>query len=270
VKYCWIRPAQLPAAADERTHALRIARNWDLLKLAVRSLAFNIFFYVFTAFCSVAAMLLAIAWPSRLHSMARFWSLGWLYAYNRICGVEYEVQGAENVPAGSCIIAMKHQSIWESCAVFAILSRPIFILKSELMWIPIFGWVMKWIGCIAVKRGAGRAALTSMIRGGRQARSRGNQVVIFPEGTRSAPGSQASYKSGVSHLYSALNLPCVPVALNSGFLWPRRRFLRPPGLITVRILPAIPAGQPRQQMFDRMMLEIETASQRLNNTRTAR
>jgi 1-acyl-sn-glycerol-3-phosphate acyltransferase len=238
--------------------------------LAVRSLAFNCFFYVFTTCCSVAAMLIAIVWPSRLTAVARFWSRGWLYAYSHICGVKYQVLGAENVPAGVCIIAMKHQSIWESCAVFAMFSRPIFVLKSELMWIPIFGWVMKWIGCISVKRGAGRLALTSMIRGGHQARARGNQVVIFPEGTRSAPGSAASYKSGVSHLYTALNVPCVPVALNSGVLWPRRRFLRPPGLITVNILPAIPAGQARQAMFDRMVLEIETASQELNSPNSAR
>jgi 1-acyl-sn-glycerol-3-phosphate acyltransferase len=237
--------------------------------LAVRSLAFNIFFYVFTALCSVAAMLVAIVWPSRLMAVARFWSLGWLCAYQRICGVGYEIYGTEHVPAGSCIIAMKHQSIWESCAVFAIFDRPIFILKSELMWIPIFGWVMKWIGCISVKRGTGRSALMSMIRGGQRARARGNQVVIFPEGTRSAPGSQASYKSGVSHLYTALHLPCVPVALNSGLLWPRRRFLRPPGLITVSILPAIPAGQPRQLMFERMVLEIESVSQQLNCPKTA-
>jgi 1-acyl-sn-glycerol-3-phosphate acyltransferase len=241
-----------------------------MFMLAVRSLAFNIFFYVFTAACSVAAMLVAIVWPSRLMAVARFWSRGWLCAYNLICGVKYQVYGTEHVPAGPCIIAMKHQSIWESCAVFAIFSRPIFILKNELMWIPIFGWVMKWIGCISVKRGTGRAALMSMIRGGQRARARGNQVVIFPEGTRSAPGSQASYKSGVSHLYTALHLPCVPVALNSGLLWPRRRFLRPPGLITVSILPAIPAGQPRHLMFDRMILDMETVSQQLNCAKTVR
>jgi 1-acyl-sn-glycerol-3-phosphate acyltransferase len=232
--------------------------------LVVRSLVFNVFFYVFTALCSVVAMLLAIVWPSRLMKMARLWSLGWLYSYKLICGVRYEVYGTENVPSGPCIIAMKHQSIWESCAVFAIFGRPIFVLKSELMWIPIFGWVMKRIGCISIRRGAGRLALASMIRGAREALVRGNQIVIFPEGTRSAPGAQPSYKSGVSHLYTDLQVSCVPVALNSGILWPRRRFVRPPGLITVSILPAIPAGLPRQQMLDQVILDIETACERLN------
>jgi 1-acyl-sn-glycerol-3-phosphate acyltransferase len=232
--------------------------------LVVRSLIFNVFFYVFTALCSVGAMLLAIVWPSRLMTIPRLWSRGWLYAYKLICGVRYEVYGTENVPGGACIIAMKHQSIWESCAVFAIFGRPIFVLKSELMWIPIFGWVMKRMGCISIRRGAGRLALASMISGAREALARGNQIVIFPEGTRSAPGAQPSYKSGVSHLYAALHVSCVPVALNSGVLWPRRRFLRPPGLVTVSILPAIPAGLPRQQMLDHMILVIETATRQLN------
>lgn len=232
--------------------------------LVVRSLAFNVFFYVFTALCSVFAMLLAIVWPSRLMRIARLWSLGWLSAYKLICGVKHEVHGAEYVPDGTCIIAMKHQSIWESCAVFAIFRRPIFILKSELMWIPIFGWVMKRIGCISITRGAGRSALASMIRGARQALAQGNQIVIFPEGNRSAPGAVPSYKSGVGHLYTALRVSCVPVALNSGVLWPRRRFLRPRGLITVSILPAIPAGLPRKRMLDQMIFEIETACQQLD------
>jgi 1-acyl-sn-glycerol-3-phosphate acyltransferase len=234
------------------------------MMLVVRSLVFNVFFYVFTALCSVLAMVLAIVWPSRLMKMARLWSLGWLYAYKVICGVGHDVQGGEHVPAGTCIIAMKHQSIWESCAVFAIFARPIFILKSELMWIPIFGWVMKRMGCISIRRGAGRTALASMIRGAREALARGNQIVIFPEGTRSAPGAQPAYKSGVSHLYAALQVSCVPVALNSGSVWPRRRFLRPPGQITVRILPAIPPGSPRQQMLDHLIADVEGACQQLN------
>jgi 1-acyl-sn-glycerol-3-phosphate acyltransferase len=236
--------------------------------LVVRSLLFNVFFYVFTALCSLLAMMLAIVWPSRLMQMARLWSHGWLYVYKLICRVRYEVDGTENIPSGMCIIAMKHQSIWESCAVFAIFGRPIFVLKSELMWIPIFGWVMKRMGCISVRRGAGRLALASMIRGARAALARGNQIVIFPEGTRSVPGAPPSYKSGVSHLYAALQVSCVPVALNSGILWPRRRFLRPPGVITVSILPAIPAGLSRQQMLDRMILDIETACQQLNDGAT--
>jgi len=258
------------ACRYRRCESISAAFRELTIMLVLRSFAFNVFFYIFTAICSVVAMLLAIVWPSRLMDMARLWSLGWLCAYRLICEVKYEVHGAEHVPDGTCIIAMKHQSIWESCAVFAIFRRPIFILKSELMWIPIFGWVMKRIGCISITRGSGRSALASMIRGAREALAQGKQIVIFPEGTRSAPGARPSYKSGVSHLYAALQLSCVPVALNSGVLWPRRRFLRPPGLITVSILRAIPPGLPRQRMLDQMILDIESACQQPAPSRQVR
>jgi 1-acyl-sn-glycerol-3-phosphate acyltransferase len=168
------------------------------------------------------------------------------------------------MPQGPCIIAMKHQSTWDTFALFAIFNRPVFVLKSELMWVPVFGWVLKRLGCIAVKRGTGKLAVDSMIRGARTASARGNQIVVFPEGTRSTVGVPAEYKSGVSHLYSALDIACVPVGLNSGLLWPRRSLLRRPGVITVEILPPIPPGLPRREMFDRMVSDIETTSQRLN------
>jgi 1-acyl-sn-glycerol-3-phosphate acyltransferase len=236
------------------------------LTLAMRSLAFNIFLYVFTALCSVVAMCVAILWPSQLTKVTRLWSQGWLYGYQRICGVTLRVRGVQHIPDGPCIIAMKHQSIWESMAAFSIFPRPVFILKRELVWIPIFGWVLALLGCISVKRGSGKVALKTMIRGARKAIARGNQIVIFPEGTRSAPGAPPAYKSGVSHLYKALQISCVPVALNSGVLWPRRRFLRPPGVITVQILPALPPGLSRRQMLDQVVHDTEAACLRLGDS----
>lgn len=232
--------------------------------LFLRSVAFNVFLYAFTALCTILAVSAAVVWPSRLWTVARLWSRGWLRAYRSICGVSYRVQGAENVPrTGACIIAMKHQSTWDTFALYAIFEHPVFVLKSELMWIPLFGVALKQLGCIAVKRGTGRAALESMIEGARTASSLGRQIVIFPEGTRSEPGVPGNYKSGVSHLYVHLGVPCVPAALNSGSFWPRRSLLRPAGVITVDILPAIPPGLPRREMFDRMTQDIETASQLL-------
>src|SRR3984957_2854402 len=264
-----IGPALLRLAGDWNWWPWGLARNNPRRvpgagMLVVRSLVFNIFLYAFTALCSVAAMCLAIIWPSRLTMVARLWSRGWLYAYRCICGVTFRVHGAEHVPEGTCIIAMKHQSIWESLASFAIFRQPVFVLKRELLWIPIFGWVLNRMGFISVQRGAGKLALESMIRGARKACAQGSQIVIFPEGTRSIPGSQPAYKSGVSHLYKALQVSCVPVALNSGILWPRRRFLRPPGVITVQILPAISPGLPRRQMFERLVHDIEAGCEHLD------
>jgi 1-acyl-sn-glycerol-3-phosphate acyltransferase len=139
--------------------------------MPIRSLAFNFFLYVFTALCSLLAMCAAIFWPSRLAMVPGLWSHGWLYGYRLLCGVTFRVRGAEHVPEGSCIIAMKHQSIWESLAAFAIFRQPVFVFKRELLWIPLSGGAMKRLGCISVKRGSGKSALESMIRGhGRPAR----------------------------------------------------------------------------------------------------
>jgi 1-acyl-sn-glycerol-3-phosphate acyltransferase len=237
--------------------------------LFLRSLAFNIFLYVFIALGSVIAMLLAIFRPSGMDAFARGWAHVWLNVHRVICGVSVEVRGAENLPEGGFLIAMKHQSTWDTFALFALFDNPVYVLKNELTWIPVFGWVLKRLGCIPVKRGTGRLALDSMIRGAREACNRGRKVVIFPEGTRATPGRRSAYKSGVSHLYVALQIPCVPVALNSGLVWPRRQFRRPPGVVTVEILSAIPPGLPRQQMFDRVVVDIETASRRLGGAGVA-
>jgi 1-acyl-sn-glycerol-3-phosphate acyltransferase len=183
--------------------------------------------------------------------------------YHAICGVNYEVRGKENIPHGGCLLAMKHQSVWDTCALFAIFDRPVFVLKSELMFIPFFGWALARLGCIPVKRGTGKSALDNMVRGTRIALTQNKQVVIFPEGTRTMIGQAANYKTGISHLYTALEVTCVPVALNSGALWPRRKFLRPPGTIVLEVLSPISPGFGRKEMFDLMVGKIEEASARL-------
>jgi 1-acyl-sn-glycerol-3-phosphate acyltransferase len=186
--------------------------------------------------------------------------------YRTICGVTYEVRGTENIPHGGCLLAVKHQSVWDTCALFAIFDRPVFVLKSELMFIPFFGWALARLGCIPVKRGTGKSALDNMVRGTRVALSQNKQVVIFPEGTRTMIGQAPNYKSGISHLYTALDVTCIPVALNSGALWPRRSFLRPPGIISIEVLAPIPPGLERKDMFDLLVSKIEDASARLGRT----
>jgi 1-acyl-sn-glycerol-3-phosphate acyltransferase len=231
--------------------------------LFVRSLIFNLFLYVFTAFSSVVAMSIGMAAPRHLPGFARWWSQSWLLAYKLICGVSYTVVGREHLPEGGCVIAMKHQSTWDTFAMFAIFREPVFVFKSELTRIPFFGKALLQLGCIPVNRGTGRAALDNMIEGVASARSRGKQVVIFPEGTRGAVGAPPTYKSGVSHMYSAIGGAFLPVALNSGLYWPRHQFLRPPGTIMVEILPVIPADLPRKDMQSLLVGEIEKASERL-------
>ena len=231
--------------------------------LALRSIVFSVLFYGLFAASAVAAAVISVLAPKSLAPFAALWSRTWLRMYRAICGVSYEIRGRENLPAGGCLLAMKHQSVWDTCALFALFERPVYVLKSELMFIPFFGWALARLGCIPVKRGTGKSALDNMVRGTRRALQQGKQVVIFPEGTRTRVGDPASYKTGISHLYKDLAVACVPVALNSGMLWPRRSFLRPPGVIRMQILAAIPPGMDRKQMFDLMVDRIEGATQRL-------
>jgi 1-acyl-sn-glycerol-3-phosphate acyltransferase len=141
--------------------------------LALRSLVFSILFYAWFAVSAVLATLISLILPKRLPAFARFWSHSWLAMYRKICGVSYEVRGRENVPVGGCVIAMKHQSVWDTCAMFAIFDRPVYVLKSELMFIPFFGWALARLGCIPVKRGTGKSALDTMVRGTRTALAQG-------------------------------------------------------------------------------------------------
>ena len=237
--------------------------------LLLRSAIFSILFYAWFASSAVLATLISLLWPKRLPGFARFWSRTWLAMYRAICGVSYEVRGRENIPTGGCVVAMKHQSVWDTCAMFAIFDRPVYVLKSELMLIPFFGWALARLGCIPVRRGTGKSALDTMVNGTRTALANGKQVLIFPEGTRTRVGQPAAYKTGISHLYAALGVACVPAALNSGRFWPRRSFLRPPGLIVVEVLPLIPPGLDRRVMFERLVAGIESAADRLCATEPA-
>ena len=234
--------------------------------LFLRSLIFLILFYALFAVSAVAAAVISLISPRSLPPFARFWSRTWLAMYRAICGVTYEVRGMENIPHGGCLLAVKHQSVWDTCALFAIFDRAVFVLKSELMFIPFFGWALARLGCIPVKRGTGKSALDNMVRGTRIALAQSKQVVIFPEGTRTMIGQAPNYKSGISHLYTALEVACIPVALNSGAFWPRHSFLRPPGIIRLEVLSAIPPGLDRKEMLDLLIRKIEDASGRLSTT----
>ena len=232
---------------------------------ALRSLLFQIAFYGTTALYLILLLPLAPLLPRRL-----FWKVGvlWWAASNRIllrviAGTRAEFRGLEHIPKGPLLIAAKHQSAWETFALLPLFSDPAFILKQELMRIPIFGWFAAKARMIPIDRKGGSAALKVMTRRAQADMAEGRQILIFPEGTRRAPGAPPDYKFGVAHLYASLDVPCLPIALNSGLYWPRQAFIRRRGTILVEVLEPIPPGLGRAAFMARLERDIETASDRL-------
>ncbi|MGI6246796.1 MAG: lysophospholipid acyltransferase family protein [Pseudochelatococcus sp.] len=231
--------------------------------LFARSFVFAILFYAnLTAWLLMCLPLLAL--PSRhMFPVARAWARSNLWLLRHVTGTKVEWRGLENIPAGGVLVAAKHQSAWETFALLTVFERPVFVLKQELVRLPVFGWFLRHIGMIPVNRSAGASALAGMARMAREKVREGHQVIIFPEGTRRPPGAPPDYRTGVAFLYDSLKAPCVPVALNSGLFWPRRSFIRRPGTVVVSILPPLPPGIPRRQVIAELERRIEAETGRL-------
>jgi 1-acyl-sn-glycerol-3-phosphate acyltransferase len=229
----------------------------------MRSVLYQIAFYtVMVAYFFVA--LPAFLLPERVMlGVARAWTSTTVWLLRVICGLKLEVRGRENIPPGACLVASKHQSAWETLGLLPLFRYPAYVLKRELLWLPIFGQCLAKAGMIPLDRGGGKDALANLIARARAAFSIGKQVIIFPEGTRRPPGAAPDYKLGIVQLYSSCGVSCLPVALNSGVFWPRRSFLRYPGTVIVEFLPPIPPGLPRAAFFRRLQNDIETATERL-------
>jgi 1-acyl-sn-glycerol-3-phosphate acyltransferase len=169
-----------------------------------------------------------------------------------ILGIEWRVEGRENLPARPAVILSKHQSAWETMAFQLIFPPQVLVLKRELLWIPFFGWGLALMSPIAINRSRGMRALRTIARRGRERLAQGFWVVVFPEGTRVAPGSQRAYHPGGAWLASASGAPVVPVAHNAGLLWPRNAFLKRSGTVTVRIGPPIEAANRDPQTINEL------------------
>jgi 1-acyl-sn-glycerol-3-phosphate acyltransferase len=235
--------------------------------IVIRSILYNVFFYANLTLLLLAALVTLVLPRRAVIKMAQLWGRSSVRMLHIICGTKVEIRGL-NSPSGSAlkgplIVAAKHQSTWDTFALLGSFDDFTFIVKRELMWIPVFGWCMAKARMIPVDRGAGGQALADMTRRARDEIATGRQLVIFPEGTRRAPGAEPRYKFGVAHLYAEIGVPCIPVALNSGLFWPRRKFLRYPGTIVVEFLPAIPPGLDKNEFVKRLQNDIETATARL-------
>lgn len=229
----------------------------------VRSALFIVFTWVWTLALSILYLpLLALPRKAMLPAV-KLWLGGMLGALRVLAGLSWELRGRENLPQGPFIVASKHQSAFETFVFHLLLGDPAYILKRELLWIPFFGWYLGKAGVIAIDRSAGTKALKAMVKGAEEAAALGRPVVIFPEGTRAAPGAKLPYHTGVAMLYGALKVPVVPIALNSGLFWRRRGFTKKPGTLTLEALPAIAPGMDRKAFMAELENRIETATDRL-------
>ena len=228
-----------------------------------RSGVFNVLFYALMIVAMILGLPSLLGGRAAVLKLARIWARTSLVLLDVVCGTRVEFRGIEHVPSEACLLAAKHQSFAEIIALVSHFPDFTFVLKRELMRIPLFGWYLARAEQIAVDRGRGRAALGQLAHDVAAVLAQGRQVFIFPEGTRRPPGAPADYRTGVSALYADSRAVCLPVAVNSGLFWPRRSVLKRQGVIVIEFLPVIPSGLDRGAFQARLRDAIETASDRL-------
>jgi len=226
--------------------------------IMLRSLLYHMLYgiWVFLMCFAFLPSLVLPFWASDL--ISNFWSRSVFLLLRVICGLTYRIEGLENISDSPVIYASKHQSVWDTLLFPLQIDRSAIVLKKELFLLPFFGWYAKNYGAIGIDRSAGASAVRQLIKDARKSVAAGRPIVIFPEGTRMPPNEKAEYQSGVAALYKDLKIPVVPVALNSGVYWPKRKLIRRPGVITLRFLSPIPPGLPRKEFMERLESEIET------------
>ena len=229
----------------------------------VRSLLFNLGFYLWTALALIAALpILLFPYPA-IYGFGRVWVAGTLWLLEHLVGLGHRATGLENLRKGPAIYAVKHQSTWDTLVFAHYLHYPAYVVKRELLYLPVFGIYLLRAGMIPVDRRGRASALKRMLAAARRRRDEGRDLLIFPEGTRVAPGRHRPYQPGVAALYGDLDLPVVPVALNSVLFWGRRSFNKKPGTITLEFLPAIPLGLDRKAFIAELENRLESACRRL-------
>lgn len=224
----------------------------------LRSWAYLFAFLAWTIFASVGMLPLLVRRSWTLVAI-RTWVGGIMVLARVIARIDCRVVGREHIPSGPCIIAAQHQASYETYRVFLEIERPVLVLKRELTWIPIIGWYMARGGLVPIDRSAGAGAMRKMLRAAEAALARGDQIVLFPEGTRVLPGVYRAYQPGIAALYSYCKVPVIPMALNSGVLWGKTRILKRPGTIVMKFLPALPERLGKQEMLDTLRARIEGA-----------
>ena len=229
----------------------------------LRALLFNIVFWLGTLVFGIAGLPFLLTPRRTAMRFGRFWAQAVLAALKLIVGLDGEIRGRDRLPPGPCLIAMKHQSMWDTLILPPLLGDPAVVIKRELQFVPFYGWYAARAGSIFIDRKGGGPALRRLVAAAKRAVAMGRPVVIFPQGTRTAPGQPADaapYQAGVAALYRELGVPLVPAAVNSGVYWGRRAFLKKPGRIVLEFLEPLPPGLPRRDVMALLEARIERAS----------
>jgi 1-acyl-sn-glycerol-3-phosphate acyltransferase len=238
--------------------------------LAARSLVFNTLFYLNLVVLAIVGLPTMLFGRKAVFALARLWGAISVWLLETICGLRLEYRGVENIPSGAVLIAAKHQSFLETFALLKYAPDFAIILKRQLTYVPLFGLYLVVSKQIAIDRGRGVQALQQLVSAAKPVLAAGRQIMVYPEGTRRTPGAPPRYKQGVAFLYAESNVPCLPVAVNTGLFWRRREFLRRPGVAVVEYLPVIPPGRKRSAFARELQGVIETACNRLNEEAIAR
>ncbi|GMQ87606.1 MAG: lysophospholipid acyltransferase family protein [Gammaproteobacteria bacterium] len=233
-----------------------------------------LFWLGFATFTLVFAFLLVLSFPFPLEkrfALTRAWSSATIRWLNITCNLRHEVQGTENIPDRAGIIFAKHQSTWETLILNFWFEKQSWVVKRELLWVPVFGWGMYMMNPIALNRGSGKKAVDQLVEQGRERLDKGNWIVIFPEGTRTAPGTKGRYRMGGAILAERTGASITPIAHNAGEYWPRRKFVKRPGVIKIRIGPSINTkNKPAKEILAEAEHWIESEMARITTLQTAR
>jgi 1-acyl-sn-glycerol-3-phosphate acyltransferase len=224
----------------------------------LRSVLFSVVFFGGTFLLCIAGTVVAPFSRERLRDFALAWARLAVWSARVLCGIRLEVSGLENLPAGPALIASRHQSAFDTMVWFTLVPRCCYVMKQELLRIPLMGRLIGASGMIAIDRDGGARTIRTLIKEGRRAVAEGKQIVIFPEGTRAEPGALLPLQSGVAALSAGTGLPVIPVITDSGLLWGRRAFHKYPGTVHIVIRPALPLGLHRDELMRRLRHELES------------
>jgi len=232
----------------------------------IRFLIFTIFI---NAWGSVIPILYSPAFITRSSKFAdhgaKVWSAVSLWCLKKLCNIDYEVRGLDKLPKEGCIVACKHQSMWETIVMHLVFHRPVYAFKKELLMIPFYGWFLRVMSGIIVDRKGGAKALKSLIKQSKNYLEKGQSIILFPQGTRVPVGASAKeypYQPGIAALYMSCGAKVVPAALNSGVFWPKKG-VKKPGKIILEFLDPIESGLPRDEFMKKLEAVTEKKSEEL-------